>query len=231
MKKIQNAIFFMQEHGIRSFVHELIYRVTINYYERHLGVDTCGYIESVDLGFTNHEFNSYEAIGYKVIYSMLERLPLDKSKSTFLDYGCGKGRAIVVAATFPFKRVIGLEISAPLLAVAEININKMRYKRAESIELYQADATQYVVPKDVNVIYFYNPFQGHVLREVLYNIYDSYKHNPREIYILFFNNDHFEKVIANQNWITRIYKTSFYIPRFPSVTSTRSCGLYVTKVL
>jgi 16S rRNA G966 N2-methylase RsmD len=210
-------------YGMNDFVHAFVDRAAGNYYERHLGIDTYGYINPVDLGFTNTEFNAYIPIGYRAIYSVLERIPLEKSKSTFVDYGAGKGRAVVVAATLPFKRVIGIELSAALLEAAKNNVGKMRYKRAASVELYQMDATQYVVPKDVNMIFFYNPFKGQALKKVVDNIYDSYQQYPRKIYIIFFNNDHFEKVIANQNWIMRIYKKSF--------NSINTCGIYVTKAL
>jgi hypothetical protein len=78
-----------------------------------------------------------------------------------------------------------------------------------------------VVPKDVNIIYFYNPFKGQVLKNVINNIYNSYKQYPRIIYIIFFNNNHFENVIANQDWVMQIYQKTFY--------SMYSCGIYVTK--
>lgn len=204
-----------------GFVLAHIDRATSNYYERRLGVDTCGYFKPGDLEVTNAEFHAYDPMAYRAVYSMLGRIPLEKYESTFLDYGAGKGRAIVVAATLPFKRVIGIELSASLLVSAKNNVNKMRHKRASSVDLYQIDAVQYVVPKDVNIIYFYNPFKGQVLQDVVDNIYKSYKQYPRKIYILFFNNDHFEKVIANQNWIIRIYQKSF--------ESMYTCGIYVTK--
>lgn len=221
IRKARNAVHYMQTHGFSGFVHALVYRATNNYYERRLGVDTGGYLKPEDLGFTNAEFNAYTPIGYRAVYTMLERIPLDKSQSAFLDYGAGKGRALVVAATFPFKRVIGIELSAPLLEAAKSNINKMRHKCAACVELYQIDATQYVVPKDVNVIYFYNPFKGRVLQDVVDNIHDSYKQHPRKIYILFCNNDRFEKAIANQDWITRIYQKS--------LNARFVCGIYVTN--
>lgn len=208
--------------GMSGFVHALIERAANYYYERRLGVDTCGYIKPRELGFTNAEFNAYAPIGYRAIYSMLERIPLEKSQVTFVDYGAGKGRAVVAAATLPFKQVIGIELSAPLLEAAKNNVGKQRFTRAASVELYQVDATLYVLPKDVNIIYFYNPFKGQVLKNVINNIYNSYKQHPRKIYIIFFNNNHFENVIANQNWVMQIYQQIF--------DSMYSCGIYVTKV-
>lgn len=221
IQRVTNAVSYLQKHGISGFMRELMYRASTTFYERYFGVDTRGYINPEDLGFPNAEFHAYSAVGYNELFKMLERIPVRKSESAFLDYGSGKGRAVVVAASYPFKRVIGIELSLSLLEAAKDNARKMRHKRAESIDLYQADATQFVVPEDVNIIYFFNPFKGQVLQDVVNNIHDSYKNHPREIYILFFNNAFFEKITADQNWIRRIYQTSFY--------PVHSCGLYVTK--
>lgn len=221
LKLAKNTILYIQEHGINYFVRELIFRASNNYHEQRLSVDTRGYINPDDLGFANAEFHAYATTGYKAIYKMLRMIPIDYSESTFIDYGCGKGRAIVVAATFPFKRVIGIEISDPLIEIARNNAQKMRYKRAVSIDLYQTDAAQYTVSKDVNVIYFFNPFKGQVLQAVINKIYDSYKECPRRIYFVYFNDRFFKKVIADQDWITPVYETNFY--------PTDSCGIYVTN--
>ncbi len=219
-QKMCNAVLFIRKFGMRSFVAELDSRMTNHYHDLRLGVDTGGEVKKQDLGFFNPEMVDYNPMGYRGIYSMLKRIPLDMSTSTFLDYGSGKGRAIVVAATFPFERVIGIEISGVLLAIANKNVDAMRYKRAKRIELHKLDAMQYSVPKDVNIIYFFNPFKGQILQKVVDRIYDSYKQYPRNIYIIFFNNDHFENIIKNQKWITRIYQGGFY---------RCSVGLYVSK--
>lgn len=221
MLKIHNTILFARRHGVRHFMHELNYRLTNYYHELRLGVDTVGTVESVKLGLVNTELHGYVPMGYKSICSALQRIPLDKSQCTFLDYGSGKGRAIIVAATLPYRRVIGIEISDQLLGIAKTNIDKMRLKRAKCIDLYNMDATQYTVSEDVNIVYLFNPFRGQVLQRVVSNIRDSYKRSPRKIYIVFFKNEHFENAINNSDWITRLWQTHFY----PDC----SCGIYVTR--
>ena len=124
----------------------------------------------------------YEPTGYAAIYTALAKIPLDKASSTLLDYGCGKGRAVIAAATRPFRRIIGIDISERLLAIAQKNLATMRHKRCEYVELLHMDATQYVVPREVNLIYFFHPFIGQVLETVVSNIYASYRQSPREMY-------------------------------------------------
>jgi 16S rRNA G966 N2-methylase RsmD len=210
MRKTHRAIAFVRSVGILGFLQELRSRVTTHYYERRLGVETAGTIKVRDLGFSNSDFREYEPIGYRELYAALAKMPLDKSQSTFLDYGSGKGRAVITAATLPFRQIIGIEISERLLAIAQQNLASMRHRRCHRIDLVHMDATQYAVPTEVNLIYFYNPFAGQVLQKVVDNIYASYQQAPREMYIVFFNNDHFEKLIKNQTWLTKIEQRSFY---------------------
>lgn len=224
VQKTRNTLAFVRSFGVLGFLQELRHRVTNHYYERRIGVETAGTVQLRDLGFANSEFRQYEPMGYREIYSALERIPVDKSRSTFLDYGSGKGRAVIAAATLPFRRVIGIEISDRLLAIAKKNLDTMRHRRCKCVELLLMDATQYVVPRDVNLIYFFNPFVGQILQTVVGNISDSYQQSPREMYIVFFNNDHFENVIKDQQWLTKIEQWSFH-----HYSYQYSCGIYTTK--
>jgi SAM-dependent methyltransferase len=43
---------------------------------------------------------------------------------TFLDIGCGKGRVLMLASDAPFQRIVGVELSPALTAIAESNMAK-----------------------------------------------------------------------------------------------------------
>ncbi|MBU0701370.1 class I SAM-dependent methyltransferase [bacterium] len=220
MSKFYNTVMFLMRFGIKQFVQELLYRYNNWYYDRWLNVNTAHMIKKSALGINKTDSIDYVPIGYRAIYSMLKKIPIDKSHCTFLDYGSGKGRAVVVAAIFSFKRIIGVEISDKLVAIAQTNIANMKHRKTIQIEIIQSDATEFIVSRDVNIIYFFNPFIRETLQKVVDNIYFSYKEYPRKIYILFFNDDHFEKIIKNQDWIKKTYQTRFY-PNY-------SYGLYET---
>lgn len=96
----------------------------------------------------------------------------------------------------------------------------MRYRKASSVEIKHVDATAFSVAPDVNMIYFFNPFIGETLQKVVRNIYLSYKNNPRKLYIIFLKNDQFERILRDQDWLSKTYRTKFY-PNY-------SCGLYET---
>jgi SAM-dependent methyltransferase len=219
MKKIINTLEFIHNYGIYGFTRESYHRLIDNYYEKYFNVNTAGMISKEDLGITHDESGPYTTLHYKHIFNMLTTLPVDKGKSTILDYGCGKGRAIVAAAAYKYQKIIGVELS-PLIEIAKNNIDNMKHRKTNSIEVKQCDALDFSVPHDVNIIYFFNPFKGSILESVTRSIYSSFKDTPRKIYIIYFNNDHFDKIITHQAWLTKIDQSEVH----PNI----SCGLYET---
>lgn len=52
-----------------------------------------------------------------VLRQILDRLPLDFEEYTFIDLGSGKGRALLIASEYPFRAVVGVELSPKLHAL------------------------------------------------------------------------------------------------------------------
>ena len=79
---------------------------------------------------------------------------------------------MVLAATFPFRRVIGVEISEALQAMARRKRGAAHGRNcsAKNIELVTCDAAEYEIPDDVIAIYFFNPFYASVLSNCLAQI-------------------------------------------------------------
>jgi hypothetical protein len=90
-----------------------------------------------------------------------------------------------LAATYPFRKVIGVELVADLHARAAENVRRaVNRLRCREIELYNVDARRFRIPPEVTVIYLWNPFDGDVLREVFGNIQRSIVEHPRTVTIL-----------------------------------------------
>jgi len=221
MMKIIKTLKFIHRNGIHGFIRECYHRLSNNYYEKYFDVNTEGSISAEALGY-DHESHHYSALNYIHIFAMLNKLPVDKNISTLLDYGCGKGRVIITAASYQYKKIIGVERSN-LINFAENNIDKMKHRNTMNIELKLCDAIDFKVPSDVNIIFFFNPFEGLTLKNVIRNIYSSYKDIPRKIYIIYFNNDHFDKIITHQDWLTKIDQSA-------ELHLHLSCGLYETNL-
>lgn len=219
MSRGGRIVALIVRHGVRGFVQECYYRSIDHYYEKHFGVETGGLTSKEELGLFQDEWHECSSVYYQHIFDILKRLPVETRESVFLDYGCGNGRALVAAASIGYRRIIGIEVTR-LVDLARINVGRMRYRKTLAIDLKQCDATGFAVPSDVNIIYFYNPFRGATLEAVLKNIHNSYLNAKRKIFIVYFNNGHFEKVVSTYPWLTKRSQEEVYCKT--------SCAVYET---
>jgi SAM-dependent methyltransferase len=221
VKKIKRALFFIKTWGFHTFVMECIDRITDRYYEMYFNIETTGYITTEQLKSENLEWGGYGAVYYRYMINTLGKLQVDIPSSTFLDYGSGKGRALAYAASCNYKKIIGVENSKPLIKKARENIKKMKHRRTSDIVFEECDAQNYKIPSSVNIIYMYKPFQGLTLERVIDNIQLSFNESPRKIFIIFWNDDEFEKIISNHDWITQTYHSKPHLHH--------SHGIYETQ--
>ena len=105
----------------------------------------------------------------------------------FVDFGSGKGRALLMASEFPFKRIIGVEFSPELHAIAKRNIQQYvtPTQKCKSIESVCMDFAGWLLPTEPCVLYFYHPCEDPVLAKVLCNIRLSLEAQPRPLYLIY----------------------------------------------
>lgn len=85
---------------------------------------------------------------------------------TFVDLGCGKGRALILASEAGFQDLIGVDFSPTLCGAARRNLAKLEIKAT----ILCTDATKYRLPELPCVLYLYNPFGPRILEKVLENL-------------------------------------------------------------
>ena len=127
------------------------------------------------------------------------------SGGVFVDFGSGKGKLLILATRHGFSRIVGIEFSRNLCDIAQQNI--LRLQNALSgvgkIEIFNVDAAEYVFRDDENVLYFFNPFDEHVMQIVLQNFSDSLKRQPRNIWLIY-NNPVHQYVLEDQRLMKKI---------------------------
>lgn len=206
--KLPNHI---KKYGLKTVLKRIKYYLHNYYYEMYFGVKTSGNLNLDELRYNNKKnLQSYEPAGYEIIDKLINIIEVDFSESTFLDYGCGKGRAVIVAAQYPFNKIIGIDLSDNLTDIAKHNVVIMKHKVASSVNIINIDAIDYQIPDCVNIVYFFNPFVGEILDNIINNIFISYHRAPRKLYVLFINNIHFEKKIADCKWIIKVCSGMYY---------------------
>jgi len=156
-------------------------------FERRLGVHTSGNIGLDELGIAADGREGYAPVGWLRLRQILPPNTVT-SDDVFLDIGSGMGRAVLLAAAYPFRRVTGVELSTQLLAIAQDNVDRcMARLRCKDVVLVNADAVDYEIPDDVTVIFMNNPIQGANFAAVVKNVLDSYDRRPRMLRIVYGN--------------------------------------------
>ncbi len=156
------------------------------------GTDTSGLIKGEDLsiGLRNGLWSTaYYGISPALLFHLINTLNIDYRDFTFLDLGSGKGRALLVASRFPFRRIVGIELSSQLSSIATNNIAKFSaaWQQCRNIEVHTGDATTVDYPAGPLVLYLYNPFLVPTLKRCLRNFTRSLADEPREVYLVYIN--------------------------------------------
>lgn len=161
-------------------------------FDKHFGVDTGGFIHPSELRLQGP--NQLHAVSYrgsdpKDFHNTIAALPIDYRRFVLIDFGSGKGRAILLATNYPFKRIVGLEFSEELHKIAQSNIARFRRTNieCEDVESICVDVVEYALPDDPLVCYFCNPFDAILMAEVIAKIRNSFLQHPRDIFIVYYN--------------------------------------------
>jgi SAM-dependent methyltransferase len=139
----------------------------------------------------------YQGTNYFIIEKAFEFLRNENANYHLVDFGCGKGRVLIVAAYYGFKKITGIDFSASLCNEAEINIEKIRpLFPSLDFQIICEDAVNFQIENDANVFFFFNPFDEVIMLQVVKNILSSLKKNPRKIYVVYVNPLHKEILLS-----------------------------------
>jgi hypothetical protein len=151
--------------------------------DQSLGAETRG---SLGLWHARIPFDSFRyATGYEpsdpqLVRRLLRSLQQDFSEFAFVDIGCGKGRALIIAAEFGFNRLIGVEFVAGFAETARRNCRRLGIPA----EIRTQDALEFEFPAGNLVIYLYNPFNSGALAPLLDQLLAA---EPRECFVIYVN--------------------------------------------
>ena len=157
----------------------------LNPFDRKHGTETGGRTSLKRLGVL-HPSAPY-GIGYQPIGPWLFRRALrtlraeiDPGEYTFVDLGCGKGRALILAAELGFREVVGIDLAPTLVDCARRNLARAHVRNARAA-CQSADAFQF--PPGNLAVYLFNPFVGPVFRRTMQNLCRMSSGNIFVVYI------------------------------------------------
>lgn len=175
--------------------------------EKKYGINTTGADELKKLAGTGIDISHatiYMPVSYILLKNIFDQLPL-KPRKHFLDIGCGKGRALCVAAYNHFEKVSGVDFSDNLCQQAKKNLDKIKQTLPSlqfSIDIKNAE--DFVIPQDTDCIFLFNPFDGVIMEKVVNNIVESLDKKPRELDVVYAN------PIFKEKYLNAGFKETFH---------------------
>ncbi|MEO3853623.1 methyltransferase domain-containing protein [Acrocarpospora sp. B8E8] len=163
-------------------------RVSHLVFDRRYGVETSEFALLDQFGLAHHERVYYSPANWGTLRRTLPAREVG-ADDVFIDLGSGKARMVLeAAARFPFRKVIGVELSGELTEVARANLKSTRLPiRRDRVDLVQSDVLDYQIPDDVTVVFLNNPFRGEIFAAAITNLLASVDRRPRPVKVIYFN--------------------------------------------
>jgi len=148
------------------------------------------------------------ALFHEMLAALAEQSRSDFHDFVFLDFGSGKGRTLLMASDYPFRRIVGVELLPALHQAAQENLSKYRSESQKcfGLESVCADATEFPFPAEPMVLYLFNPFPEAGLRRMMANLEQSLREHPRAVYVLY-HNPLLEHVLSQNSRLRKLYST------------------------
>jgi len=179
----------VRERGVVKTMQGIMSKVGDYAFDLRYGTDTATRVDLQDLQIESG--NKRRGVNYMPTHAgpfskLIRALDLPK-EGVFVDLGCGKGKILLLASQYGFKRLVGVEFSHELCEAARRNadIFQMKTGIAADIVIVELDVVEYEIEEDQNVFFLFNPFDDVVLRRTLGNIVSSFERKPRMIWLIY----------------------------------------------
>ena len=153
--------------------------------------------------------SAYQPTSPEAFHEMIGQLPIDYSQFTFIDLGSGKGRTLLMASAYSFRRVLGVELLPELHHIALENIAKYKGGVGDRVQSICADARTFDFPPHPSVLFLFNPFPQTVFEEVIKRLMQSLAKHPRTVYLIY-HNPVLELVLANKPGLQMLRRADQY---------------------
>jgi hypothetical protein len=146
-----------------------------------------------------------------MLVALAEESGSDFRDFIFIDLGSGKGRTLLMASDYPFRRIVGVELLPALHQAAQENLSDYRSdsQKCFALESICGDATEFPFPDEPTVLYLFNPFPESGLTSMMVNLEKSLRQHPRPVYVLY-HNPLLEHILSKSAGLRRLRATHQY---------------------
>jgi SAM-dependent methyltransferase len=148
------------------------------------GTDTAGIIKVYKLDSVTDSYihsHGYEPCETGRLRKALATPAIARENYEFVDIGCGKGRALIVASEMGFRKVTGVEISPMLSKVASKNLEVCGIEGT----IVNGDASTFSIPESHCVCYLFDPFGKRMMEKFSENAKERIKHSAQDLWIIY----------------------------------------------
>ena len=176
---------------MRDRIRRLLRRAGDELVDRWLGIRTTGLVTYDQLEFDEGSGdNPYQGTNWLALlwlHHVLRHFGPTPDGS-FIDFGAGKGRVVALAARFPFRAALGVELSPSLARTARENLQRGRAPRhGADADVVEGDMGTFPIPDDLAIAFIYNTSQGPAFTAAVEAIRASLEKNPRRFLLLYIN--------------------------------------------
>ena len=214
LRSLHRARAYIGEFGLSGYSQVITSSLCDRLCERWMGVDTLpGPLNPAD-GEVDDDQISYVPTPYLTLISVFRAAGVGKH-SHLVDYGCGAGRALLVAAALGAASGTGIELQPRLVEQARLNLAAFKASNDGPFQVLQANAASYSLPTATNLLFFFKPFVGETLQAVVKNISSAVSGRGQHLTIVYLNDAEFRPLAAREGWRERKRGVALSRTRWP----------------
>jgi SAM-dependent methyltransferase len=188
---LKRGIEWFRRRGLVGSAQSAIGRVEDVLFDRMHGLETSDKVAVSELDIADdakQHAQCYNPTRVRHFRKLMRSLKLPPNH-VFVDVGCGKGRILVAAAQLGFRRVVGIEISPRLSAIATRNVQAFRKRSGSAceFEVICSNISDFALRNDETIFYLFWPFDRPTTEAFLEKVRASLRESPRELWLVINN--------------------------------------------
>lgn len=206
------------------------------------GTETGALIPGDDL-VTGHQHDRHNTAYHGTAPSLFRKLmaqwqkhaqhPVEKT--AFVDVGAGKGRAMLLAAEMPFRRVVGIELHPALAATARRNVERLAlHHKARSLRIEAADVMRLRMPAGPCCVFLFNPFGLVLMDRFLGKLTRDFRGREDDLDLLYVNDEQRDLILEEHPRFGELWRGRIHLSHQDRAADKATIqhwadGLYVTS--
>lgn len=156
-------------------------------------------------------------------------------RTAFVDVGAGKGRAMLLAAEMPFRRIVGVELHPALAAAARANVERCALQhKAAPMRIEEADVMRLRMPAGPCCVFLFNPFDLVLMDRFLDKLTRDFRGREDELDLLYVNDEQRDLILQEHLRFTEVWRGRIHLSHEDrdadkAIIQHWASGLYVTS--